>query len=515
MNVTLIEPQKYVSATNHTSTVAMPPLGLTYVAASLEQVGHQVTIIDAFGMGLERYTTFGPVYLRGVSNAEVIANIPSNTDVIGVSSMFSCQWPATRLLMADIKNRFPAIPLLMGGEHANALPELSLSQAPIDVIVLGEGEETAVQLMDYVSGKSILEEIPGIVFMKDGRPISTGRRKRIQDIDAIPLPAWHLIDVERYMHFNRPHGASQGRFIPMLATRGCPFECTFCSNPGMWTQRWIARDPKKVVDEMELYMQRYGVTDFQFEDLTAIVKKEWTLEFCQEILKRRLQITWQLPSGTRSEAINAEVALMMKTAGCHEFCYAPESGCPETLKIIKKKVSLERLFESAKVAMKTGINVGCFFIIGFPSEGWLNILRTYKAIAKCAILGFSTINVNAFSPQPNTELYNELMGREKIKLDDRYFYSLFTFQDQGRWQTSYNDRFQNWQLSLLVKFGMFLFFSLSFLCRPWRLVQVFVDPFTSKSKSKLGKYLRGMGADLFRIMRTRRTGPHILHPNKK
>ncbi|MGH2362565.1 MAG: B12-binding domain-containing radical SAM protein [bacterium] len=504
MNITLVEPQKYVSATNHASTVAMPPLGPAYVAASLEQAGHRVTLVDAFGMGLDRYTPFGPVFLRGVSNSEAVAAIPANTDVIGVSCMFSCQWPATRLLLAEIKRRFPDIPLVMGGEHANALPEFSLSQAALDVAVLGEGEETAVHLMEYVSGKTALEDIPGIVFLKDGKPVSTGPRKRIRNVDAIPRPAWHLVDIERYMRFNQPHGAAQGRFMPMLATRGCPFECTFCSSPGMWTQQWIPRDPKKVVDEIESYMQHYEATDFQFEDLTAIVRRDWIADFCQEILRRQLRITWQLPSGTRSEAINAEATRLMKQAGCHEFSYAPESGCPETLRIIKKKVSLDKLFQSAKDAMASGINVGCFFIIGFPSERWRNILRTYRAIAKCAVLGFSTINVNAFSPQPHTELYRDLMKQGKIKLDDDYFYSLFTFQDQGRWQTSYNDRLKDWQLSVLVKMGLLLFFGVSFLCRPWRLAQVLADPFRAKSKSKLGKYLRGMRTDFVRIAQARR-----------
>jgi radical SAM superfamily enzyme YgiQ (UPF0313 family) len=504
MNVTLVEPQKYVSATNHASTVAMPPLGQAYVAASLEQAGHRVAIVDAFGMGLDRYTPFGPVFLRGVSNAEAVAAIPADTDVIGVGCMFSCQWPATRLFIAEIKGRFPDIPLVMGGEHANALPEFSLSQAPLDVVVLGEGEETAVHLMDYVAGKTALEDIPGIVFLKDGKPVSTGPRKRIRDIDAISTPAWHLVDIERYMRFNQPHGAAQGRFMPMLATRGCPFECTFCSSPGMWTQRWIPRDPKKVVDEIESYMRRYEATDFQFEDLTAIVRGDWFVDFCQEILNRQLRITWQLPSGTRSEAISVEVARLMKKAGCHEFSYAPESGCPETLRIIKKKVSLDKLFQSAKDAIASGINVGCFFIIGFPSERWRNVLRTYQAIVKCAVLGFSTINVNAFSPQPHTELYNDLVKQGKIKLDDDYFYSLFTFQDQGRWQTSYNDRFKDWQLSVLVKTGLLLFFGVSFLCRPWRLAQVLADPFRAKSKSKLGKYLRGMRTDFVRITKARK-----------
>jgi len=508
MHVTLIEPHKYVSVTNHASTVAMPPLGLAYLAASLEQAGHRVTIVDACGMALDRLTTFGPVYLRGVSNEEAVAAIPADTNIIGVGAMFSCQWPATKLLLQAIRMRFPDVPLVMGGEHATALPDYSLETAPLDVAVLGEGEETMVQLVDHFSGRVPIDQVAGIVYRDNGTIRTNPRRNRIRDVDAIPLPAWHLLDVERYLEFNQPHGAAQGRFIPMLATRGCPFECTFCSSPGMWTQRWTPRNPKLVVDEMELYMKQYSATDFQFEDLTAIVKKSWVVDFCSEIINRNLKITWQLPSGTRSEAIDDEVTYLMKRAGCHEFSYAPESGCPDTLKTIKKRVSLDKLFASAQAAMAAGINVGCFFIVGFPSERWPNILRTFKAIMKCAWLGFSTVNVNAFSPQPHTELYDQLVAAGKITINDAYFYGLFTFQDQGRWQTSYNERFPSWQLSAFVKFGMLLFLATSFVRRPSRLIQVVLDPFRTKSHSKLGKYLRGMRTDMARAVLAKRAARH-------
>lgn len=506
MHITLVDPRKYVSATNHASTVAMPPLGLAYVAASVEQAGHRASIVDACGMALEHLEPFGPVYLRGASDEDVVAAIPADTDAIGVGCMFSCQWPATRRLIHRIRARFPDRPIVLGGEHATALPELSMAEAPVDAIVLGEGEETMVHLLEWIAGRQPASAVQGIVYRGPSGPVSTGRRARIRDVDAIPSPAWHLVDVERYMRFNQPHGAAQGRFMPMLATRGCPFACTFCSSPGMWTQRWIPRDPKAVVDEMERYMAHYGATDFQFEDLTAIVRREWVAAFCDEILARHLTITWQLPSGTRSEAIDLDVAKRMKAAGCHEFCFAPESGCPETLKTIKKRVSLDKLYEAARVAMDAGINVGCFFIIGFPSERLSNVLRTYRAIVRCAVMGFSTVNVNGFSPQPHTEIYDELVKAGRITLNDDYFYSLFTFQDQGRMQTSYNARFADWQVTALVKGGLVLFFLTSFACRPWRLAQVLVDPFRKTSKTKLGKYLRGMRTDFARTLAAKRAG---------
>ena len=142
MKIALIEPPKYVSPTNHVSTVATPPLGLAYVAGTLEAAGHVVCVVDAVAAGMSTYTPFGPVYLRGLPDAEVVARIPADVDAIGVSCMFSCQWLATRDLLARIKERFPAVPLILGGEHGTGLTELSMAQAPIDFVVMGEGEET-------------------------------------------------------------------------------------------------------------------------------------------------------------------------------------------------------------------------------------------------------------------------------------------------------------------------------------------------------------------------------------
>lgn len=503
MKIALVEPPKYVSPTNHVSTVATPPLGLAYVAATLEAGGHRVSVVDAIGSGLSTYTKFGPVYLRGLTHEQVVERIPADVDAIGVGCMFSCQWLATRELLAQIKKRFGNIPLILGGEHATGLTELSMAQAPIDVVVLGEGEEIFLDLVTALGAGGSLADIAGIAYRAEDGIRVNPRRNRIRDIDEIPPPAWHLFDLEAYMAHNQPHGAARGRFMPMLATRGCPYECTFCTSPNMWTQRWIARDPLKVVDEMESYMARYRACDFQFEDLTAIVRKDWVQAFCREILRRNLTISWQLPSGTRSEAIDLETCQLMKAAGCHEFAYAPESGSVRTLKLIKKRVALDKLYQSARYAMESGINVGCFFILGFPHETWSDVLQTYKAIAKCALYGFSTVNVNAFSPQPNTESYRALVAAGTITLNDEYFWGLFTFQDLFGKKKSYNPHFSDWTLTIAIVFGYCIFFGFSFLCRPWRIVTTLLDVFSPRSHTKLGRYLRGLLSDIDRAVSPR------------
>jgi anaerobic magnesium-protoporphyrin IX monomethyl ester cyclase len=264
----------------------------------------------------------------------------------------------------------------------------------------------------------------------------------------------------------------------------------------------VARSVPKLVDEMQHYYETRGIRDFQFEDLTAIVRRDWILEFCGEIRRRDLELSFQLPSGTRSEVVDEEVARALKSAGCHEFAFAPESGDERVLAAIKKKVKLDRMFGSARSALGAGINVGAFFILGFPEDDWRSVLNTYKAIVKCAWIGFTNVNVNAYSPQPNTESFRKLVETGVIgELDDDYLMSLFTFQDFGAVKTSYNARMSGLTVSVLVTLGSLLFYVCYFLFRPMRLVQLVRDFGGDNASNKTTKVAKAFVGDLRRIVR--------------
>tara|TARA_B100001964_G_scaffold65851_1_gene74994 strand:+ start:3330 stop:4913 length:1584 start_codon:yes stop_codon:yes gene_type:complete len=504
MNICLIEPSKFVSITNFVSTVCMPPIGLSYIAAALRQAGHQVTLIDGPGSALTNYFSFRNVYVRGLDSHEVVSEVPCDVQVIGLGCMFSSNWIYVRELIKVIRKEFPSVFIILGGEHVTGFPEFSLKQAPFDVAVLGEGEETVDELIRYVEQGKPLMNVKGIAFRDSSGQVKINeRRPRIRDIDSIPLPAWDLFKIESYIQHNQPHGSSQGRFIPMIATRGCPFQCTFCTNPNMWTTRWIPRNYKKIVDEMQLYQEKYNITDFQFEDLTALVRSDWIIDFCDEIISRNMKITFQMPAGTRSECINYEVALKLKKAGCHELSFAPESGDPRVLKAIKKRVNLNRMFKSARETLKAGINVGCFFIIGFPEDSYASILRTYAAIIKCALIGFTNANLNSYSPQPNTESFRNLQENGVIsELSDDYLMSLFTFQDFGARKKSFNPKFNDYELSFLVIIGEGLFYIFYFLRKPQRILFLIRDLFSETAENKSSKILKSALKDcknLFRL----------------
>jgi anaerobic magnesium-protoporphyrin IX monomethyl ester cyclase len=489
MNVCLIEPSKFVSLTNFVSTVNMPPIGLAYIAAAIREAGHQVSIVDGPGAAPRSYYNFEAfegVRIRGLTNQQIIERIPENTDVIGLGCMFTSHWVLVQMLICGIRDKFPKAHLVMGGEHVTGFPEFSLQKSPLDSVVMGEGEETIVDLLKQIESGGSLQKVEGLAYRDaDNKVCINSRRNRIREIDSIPWPAWDLFDIAKYNEVNQPHGASHGKFMPMLATRGCPYSCTFCTSPNMWTTRWIARNAKGVVDEIQHYYNVFRIRDFQFEDLTAIVNKNWVHQFCDEIILREITITFQLPSGTRSEAIDFELAQKLKKAGCHDFAFAPESGDPRVLKAIKKKVYLPDMFESAKAAMKAGINVGCYFILGFPEDDYKSVFKTYGAIIKCACLGFSHVNLNAYSPQPNTESFRKLQEDGVItELSNDYLLSLFTFQDHGAKKKSYNPRFKDYEITFLIAFGLVLFYAFYFLRRPSRCVQLVTELFTESSSNK-------------------------------
>jgi anaerobic magnesium-protoporphyrin IX monomethyl ester cyclase len=371
-----------------------------------------------------------------------------------------------------------------------------LEQSPVEVCVLGEGEVTLIELLDAMQSGGDFSKIAGIAFRgKDGQIVKTAKRARIADPDVLPLPAWDLLDPMAYLAGEVFMGPAAGRSMPMLATRGCPFRCTFCSSPNMWTQVWKARKPQLVVDEMQRWMRDYGANDFQFQDLTAIVRKDWIVAFCKELVARKLNITWSLPVGTRSEAIDAEVSKLLVASGCHHVTYAPESGSEDILRAIEKKVHLGHLEESALGSIKAGMKVCLFMIVGFPQESDDDIKKTFRWLRRMARLGVHEIAVSTFVPLPGTQLFGETAQIKPIVVDDEYCYwmtgatSLFTIK-------SWNPRISDARLRFLKLSAMAQFYLISYLFHPGRLVSLFTNMLRGKQETKVDRVIQEFASKL-------------------
>jgi radical SAM superfamily enzyme YgiQ (UPF0313 family) len=488
--ITLINPPQIKNVGGLQMHSPNPPLGLAYIAACTKQAGYECIVVDGTGEALDSirpYPDRDDFLIQGLTIEEIVERIPENTDIIGVSCMFSSLWPITRILCDSVRKAFPDVLIVGGGEHMTAVPEYVLSNSAFDALVLGEGEHTFQQLITkYVEDKKI-DGISGVAYIDNGNFINSGLSPRNKSVEEIPFPDWDAIPIEEYISRHQTSGINLGRSLPMIATRGCPYECTFCSNPFMWTRRYITRDPKSVVDEMELHSKKYNIVNFDLYDLTAIVKRSWAIKFTKELISRDLNITWQMPSGTRSEIFDEEVADLLYRSGCRAMSFAPESGSKEILKDVKKQVDLENLEKAVKVSLKRGFKLSCFIVIGFPSETVKSLDKSLKFIRKLAFMGVHDIAVSKFVPYPGSELFRQLQANGKIEFDDAFFVSPMDFYTTKA--PSYSDNISSKRLYLTMLYMFSNFYILSFILRPYRVLHALtLAVFSGKEETRYAKW---------------------------
>jgi len=483
--ITLCKPFVVLTKNSYSAPVTLP-LNLAYLGGVLEKADYKTKIIDATGEERPLKITRSQdnqYNFQGLNSVDIIEKIDPETFIFGISLMFSKDWIFHKSLIEEIKKKYPKIIIIAGGEHSSAIPEYILRDcSSIDYVIKGEGEFSMLEFSyNMFNGRSV-SKIPGICFVdKENKFIDNGLSKRIELIDTLPRPAWHLVKPENYFNDYFTLGIASGRNMPILATRGCPFQCTFCSSPSMWTTRYVMRDPKEIVDEIEWLMKEYKANDFEFFDLTAIIKKNWILEFCNELKKRRLNdVTWQLPVGTRSETLDEEVLKAIYDSGCHYIAYAPESGSQRSLEAIKKRVKINRIVKSIKTSAKIGHAIKLHLIIGFPHETLTDCLKTIYFATYCAFrLGVSDVLISVFVPYPGSELFEKLKKEQKLKVDNNYFENLHAYMDITK-QNTYCENVSGRTLMFLRFIGYALSYSIIYISRPQRIYKFLRNIFRKK-----------------------------------
>lgn len=421
MRIQLIHPPTHVAPGNLQTPRPTQPLGLAYVAAALRNAGHDCVVLDAIGEAPTQMGPAGTLVRLGLTDDEILARVDPSAAALGITNMFSFNWPALRSLIDAIGARYPDKIIVCGGEHFTALPELSMRTAPIDYIVMGEGEGVATELFAKLGSGTPFDaaQIKGICWRRGEEIVKNPRAERTRAVDEIPWPAWDLFDMDSYNRHDLVGGLRFGdRTMPILATRGCPYQCTYCASPQMWTTRWYARDPVDVANEIEFYAQRYHANNFPFQDLTMIVKKDWVVRFCNEIMRRGLDIRWQLPTGTRCEVVDDEVAALLWRSGCRWLCYAPESGSDRTRELIKKKLKMSSLLQAVAASVRANLQLQAYMVIGFPHDTRDDLNDTLKLARRLARMGVEDIAVNFFFPVPSTELWTYLQDKGRLDLSD-------------------------------------------------------------------------------------------------
>lgn len=469
-----------VAALGAVNNEAVPSISLAYLSGEVKGAGYPFSWTDAIAQGLGQYwplDDFPGYQCQGLTLEEIVDDIPSETAIVAVNAMFSGEWPVTRHLIGMVRERFPEALIVAGGEHITAMTEFSLRDCPaLDVCVRGEGERVLVELLEARRARTPLADVAGIAYLDEaGEYHEHVGLTRIRDLDSMAWPHWPNGYLETFWAAGKSAGVLTDRDMPMIISRGCPYQCTFCSSPSMWTTRYVLRDVDDVVAEIKTYIERYDITSVQLYDLTAITKKRWTVDFCQRLLDEGIDLNWSVPQGTRSEILDEESLSLLKRTGCHYLVYAPESGSPRILEKIKKRVTLSGLTKSVMEARRQGLVLRINLIIGFPGETRLDVLKTAWFGIKMAARGVDEVSTNVFSPYPGSELFRDLARAGRLEVSDDYFLKLTSLNSDfsNLNPLTFNETMGPRELALYRLFILLTCYALSYLFYPARILRTY------------------------------------------
>lgn len=382
-----------------------PIMGLAYIAGVLRKEGYAVRIMDMFHRALP----------------EVKAGIEiEKPDIIGISCMTDHRANVFSLASA-IKSYDRKIRVVLGGIHPTIMYEQVLRNYPVDAVVIGEGEFTFLELIKAWESNLPLENVRGIAFMRGGEVVKTPKRDYIADLDSVPEPAWDCFNfgsypAETYLRGCRYRGMKldELRKVHIIASRGCPYNCQFCSSPSVWGSRWRYRSVSRILDEMELLYRDYGCRYFSFVDESFSVNRDRVIEICRGIIDRKLDILWDCE--TRVNLVSKDILEWMKKAGCYTILYGVESGSPSVLETISKKQTIEQIINAFDLTGEAGIKKHILLMVGNPGESEETVKETCRLLKRVKP-GYVAVSVTTV--YPGTALYQVAKSRGLI--DDDYW----------------------------------------------------------------------------------------------
>lgn len=495
--VTLLRPPVVVMPRSLATHGPTPPIGLAYIAALLRACGHTVKVVDGTGEAVDRCVDFvspvGTLHRVGLSPAEIVERIPADTAVVGITNMFLHEWPQVREIAELAKRRLPGAFVVVGGENATAFARWILAEcAAIDCCVLGEGEATMLELVDRLAGGKPLSTMTGLAVRdeRSGAVVCTGLPVRLakSELDALPLPAWDLVPLDRYWSTGPFLGVNRGRSMQVIGTRGCPYQCSFCSSPQMWDTRFMVRDPEAVADEIADYVRRYDACNINFVDLTAATNRKWTLDLCDALERRATGITWQLPVGTRTEGIDREVLRRMRETGCRNIVFAPESGSQRMLEAMNKPSSLAHVLGALRDAHQVGLCTTVNVIVGHPQERWADVWQSLEFLLRAAWAGADDTAVIMFCPYPGSADFDALVACGRHVVDEASLYVGLSRSSSSH--RSWNERMSARQIRLAQMLMTAAFYGATVLRRPARIVDFVRAQITGRENTYLDQMVR-------------------------
>lgn len=423
MRVMFINPPNIQPKDYQFPSLVFQPTGLAYLAAVLEKKGVKVKIIDAFAEGWKKERIEGNWRITGLTDREIKQKIKRfKPNIVGVSIPFTSQARMGRRILKLIKEVNQEIFTLTGGADVSVRFREALADPNLDVVIIGEGEKTILDLVKALAKKRDIKGISGIALQGKKGVIRTKTRPFVSQLDSLPMPARHLLPMGAY--FEAAKRARAGRVVSTLGkrwatiitSRGCPYHCIFCTVHQVMGKTWRPRSPERVIEEVKLLKRNWDIQHLLIEDDNLTLDKERAEKIFDLLIKEDLGITWSTPNGVRADRLDENLIKKMKQAGCTRLCVAPESGDQEVVnRIIKKNLDLKMVEKVVKWCKKYQLPVEAFFVIGFPGETKAQIRKTLNFAKKLLKLGLEEFSLFLATPFYGTELYQIVKEKEYLR----------------------------------------------------------------------------------------------------
>lgn len=391
--------EKKISYSESLSLDAPPiPLGVASLSAYLKQkTSHRLHLFDIFAEGFEAFkeTHDRKVFLDLIE--ERIRTI--KPDVIGLSALMIINYKWVHHVARVAKQLNPEVKVIVGGGYASILPDRVLEDSNVDFIVIGEGEEVLLKILDTDFDREKLAGVDGLGFRTEsGDNIVNRKTEFIKDVDSLPFYDWEGIKLENYMKHHKD------RFVSYITSRGCPFGCSFCSTRLLWGRHFRPMSAKRVLDEIDYLVRKYKIERMEFRDDNLTLNKERVLGILNGFIDRQYNLTWNNPNAVAIVTLDRHVIETFKKSGCDALIIAIESGSERVIReIIRgKPVTKKKAKEVCEMARDVGLKVQTAFIIGFPGETREDIEETRNFALD---LGCDWNQISIATPFPGTEMY--------------------------------------------------------------------------------------------------------------
>ncbi|RDY30016.1 B12-binding domain-containing radical SAM protein [Lachnotalea glycerini] len=354
---------------------SMPPLGQMYIASYLKKNGYQVEIWDFAVLRLTQ-----DEFLSRIQKLDPM--------VIGISSFYE-SWTTMKNLCEIVKIKFPEIYIAIGGNGATFSYEEILKETRVDYVMLGEGEKSFLSICEYLQNeRQDLDDVAGLAYW-DGDKVHVTKASRIDNLDELPFPDRHLIDINKYTY---P--------FTICTTRGCVGQCRFCSSKAFYGKKIIFRSVENIIEEIKLLMKDFFINQFFIIDDSFTINKMRALYFCEELNKLEREFIWFCEA--RADTADKELLTALRNAGCFKIQFGMESGNNEILKSIGKQTTVEQIEQAVKIASKLGMEINLSFIVGHADDTVETINETFDFAYKMRNLYGANVLCSINTPYPGT-----------------------------------------------------------------------------------------------------------------